>query len=427
MFARVSLTLATAAVAVLAVGLGAEPVPVLAAAIAQYPAAPASDDRNGDQRAATPGSVDVNQPRSEIAAPAPATAARLPSQVQGCEPSADSPGMPVDGSTGRYLDGYVHGYADGALNSATGDADPACLPPFPPPPSGSGSRLNVPVVPAAIPHITTGPQLYFTSDFEDGFADWGICQNKDINGGCSGLDPKSESLQIIPRTDAPEGSKAARFVVDDGDTTEFGGERSELSDDNAGATVHEGDERWYEWSMRVASNFPEPKGDWFIVMQWHGDHGSPPLAIDLSKGTVDIGGDGVDAPRKTIGPIRRGEWVNYVMHVRFSQQADKGFVEAWENGHQSVQKASRATMTGDTNYLKMGIYRDATRSGRVVIDFDNLRISGPPNQGGVQLKLRNQPEPVGPVRLGLRPAVPDLRPDVTQLLPKITDARGGPL
>jgi len=251
------------------------------------------------------------------------------------------------------------------------------------------------------PQVPVGQQEYFISDFENGFADWSTCQSTVLNGDC----PESSdhySMQILQG--APDGGAFARFIVKDGDTVDFGGERSELRNDNAGATVNEGEERWYEWSMRVAEDFPEPSGDWFIVMQWHAGSGSPPLAIDLSKGTVDIGGDGVAAPRETVGPIRRGEWVDYVLHAKFSNNAGEGFVEAWENGVRTVTRTDRATMTSDENYLKLGIYRDESSQGTAQIDFDDLRVTGPPNQGEIQPKLKGRPLLDVP---GLLPAIAD--------------------
>jgi hypothetical protein len=129
--------------------------------------------------------------------------------------------------------------------------------------------------------------------------------------------------------------------------------------------------------MRLPEDFRTPRGDWFIVMQWHGGSGSPPLAIDLSRGSVDVGGDGTDAPRRTIGPIRPGEWVDYVLHVRFSRSAESGFVEAWENGEPTVPRTARATMSSSENYLKQGIYRDEDAADGASVEFAGLRVTAP--------------------------------------------------
>ncbi|MGE3285931.1 MAG: polysaccharide lyase [Pseudonocardia sp.] len=274
--------------------------------------------------------------------------------------------------------------------------------PIPPPgapvPGSPAPGAPTPGAPAE-PPVPAGEQLYFTSDYDDGFSDWGTCQSAVINSDCP-TTPNHYSLQLIDRDDRPGGGKAARFVVKPGDEASFGGERSELRSSGDGAVVKEGDERWYQWSMRVAEDFPQPDGVWFIVMQWHAGSGSPPLAIDLAKGTVDIGGDGVTAERKTIGPIRRGEWVDYTLHVKFSNSADEGFVEAWENGVRTVPLTKRRTMTSESNYLKQGIYRDSSDT-TAVVDFDDFRVSGPPGQGPVQPKLRALTGPVTEAADGL--------------------------
>ena len=99
---------------------------------------------------------------------------------------------------------------------------------------------------------------------------------------------------------------------------------------------------------------------------------------DVYKRQVDIGGDGVlTAPRRTIGPIRRGEWVDYVLHVKFSRNATVGFVEAWENGLQTVPRTARANMVDSENYLKQGIYRPSLSTTVVSLTLDGLRVTAP--------------------------------------------------
>lgn len=242
-------------------------------------------------------------------------------------------------------------------------------------PNGSGAPAK-PRAPKA-PTVAVGRQVVFLADYETGdFSQWGTCQSAQMNGSCGKL--AGDSAMKIVRTDSPGGKYAAQFTVRDGDVPEFGGgERSEVSEHNEGAETREGDERWYEWSMRLPEDFRAPGGGWFIVMQWHAGSGSPPLAIDLSQGNVDIGGDGTDAPRRTIGPLRRGEWVNYVLHVKFSR-SDDGYVEAWENGKKTVPLFHRATMSSSENYLKQGIYRDDNAGdGTTQIEFGGLRVTAP--------------------------------------------------
>jgi hypothetical protein len=230
------------------------------------------------------------------------------------------------------------------------------------------------------PPITVGSRLMFSGDYETGdFTQWGVCQSVAMNGNCAQLGQGDRSMAIVQGSAARQGQYAARFEVRPGDVPSFGGgERAEVQSNAAGALVHEGDERWYQWSVQYPADMPDVVGRYFIIMQWHSAAGSPPLAIDLSRGTVDIGGDGVlTAPRRTIGPIRRGEWVDYVLHVKFSRKADAGFVEAWENGQQTVPRTARATMVDRENYLKQGIYRPSQSTTVVSLTLDGLRVTAP--------------------------------------------------
>jgi hypothetical protein len=233
--------------------------------------------------------------------------------------------------------------------------------------SGGAIDQTLSMLPAGVTEL-------FRDDFETGdLAKWGSCQGAGINGDCASA-TAADGMGVV---EDPERGLVAQFSVADGKEAEMGGERSEVRDDNnPGTLVKEGDERWYAWSMKFPADLPEPDGGWNILMQWHqsADSGSPPLALDISQGSLDIGGDGADAPRQTIGPIRRGEWVDYVLHVGFSQT--DGFVEAWENGVQTVPRTTRQTMADEASYLKMGIYRDEGATGDAAVLFDDLTILG---------------------------------------------------
>jgi Polysaccharide lyase len=257
-------------------------------------------------------------------------------------------------------------------------------------PETTRTPIPEPRVPAATPRgsrpssqpngVPVGSTVVFLADYETGdFSQWDTCQSVDLNSSCADV-AGSRSMQVVEDPVGRHDRYAARFLVQPGDVPEFGGgERSEVSaDDEENAATREGDERWYEWSMKLPADFRDPQGDWFIVMQWHSGDGSPPLAIDISRGTVDIGGDGSGESRQTIGPIRRGEWVSYVLHAKFSNDRETGFVEAWENGNRTVPKIHRATMSSNENFLKQGIYRDeGPGDGTAEVRFTGLRVTAP--------------------------------------------------
>jgi hypothetical protein len=229
--------------------------------------------------------------------------------------------------------------------------------------AGAPPAAAVPTAPAAV-----GREV-FVGDWETGtFGQWDTCQTATINAGCGGF--TGDRTMRIVTDDVRQGRYAAEFSIGPGDVPDFGGgERAEVRSDAAGAVVREGDERWYQWSMKFPADFPDPTGVWFIVLQWHAGEGSPPLAINISDGGLK------GEPHPTIGPVRRGEWVDYTLHVKFSREHDGGFVEAWENDTQTVPRTNRATMTSDSNYLKQGIYRDTGPATSVRLD--GFRVTAP--------------------------------------------------
>lgn len=240
-----------------------------------------------------------------------------------------------------------------------------------------GVAQAAPTMPSA--PVPVGSREVFVGDYETGdFSQWGTCQSAVTNSGCDAVGRGNRSMRIVGAPDAHQGRFAARYDLGPGDVPNFGGgERTEVRAGAAGADVRAGDERWYQFSMKFPTDFENPTGGWFIVMQWHAGSGSPPMAININRdGAVQIGGDGVpSAPKKTLGPVRRGEWVDYTLHVRFSRSAADGFVEGWENGRQTVPRTARASMTSGSNYLKQGIYRDTGPSTSVMLD--GLRVTAP--------------------------------------------------
>lgn len=237
------------------------------------------------------------------------------------------------------------------------------------------------IVPSSTPNTSTvpvGKTVVFTGDYNTGnFSQWSNCQWEGYNGGCSSYNGASRMAKIV--NDGPGHETAARFEVQPGDVAPgAGGERSEVRAGGAGDVV-EGDERWYEFSLKVPSDFKPPvganSGGHFIVMQWHSGSGSPPLHVSMDASNNLILWHRWDSKKKVIGPVDPGNWHNYILHVKFSNSAS-GFVEVWRDGQQVVPKTMGANMASSSNYLKMGLYRGGEDFGQVVL-HDGLRITAP--------------------------------------------------
>lgn len=224
--------------------------------------------------------------------------------------------------------------------------------------------------------IKVGGRELFVGNVDGGdFCQWATVQNKVANKPACSYDQAFHGMRV--ERESATHKTAARFEVRDGDVPEFGGdERAELRAPGV-VDVREGDERWYEVQFRFPSSFQNPTS-WFVVLQWHAGGGPPPLALEVSPaGTLDLVNNRGEAPKKTIGPVRKGSWVKYVLHVKFSTDPAVGFAEVYEDGTLVVAKHPRRTMSSASAYLKTGIYRDVRETSTAVLWQDGFRVTAP--------------------------------------------------
>ncbi|MGD9530409.1 heparin lyase I family protein [Pseudonocardia sp.] len=230
---------------------------------------------------------------------------------------------------------------------------------------------------AAAPLVSSGSRTVFVGDYDTGdFCQWNTLQSVVQNGQACGYRGDHYSARL---GDGGDGHRtAARYELRDGDVPNVpGGERSEVRAGRAG-DVHEGDERWYAFSLKFDRDFPSPTGSYMVVMQWHPVTGPPPLAVEVDRsGNLIVRNANVGETSEVIGRIKRGQWVDYVLHVRFSDDPSIGFVEVAENGTTVVRRTPWRGMPTASNYLKEGLYRDKTDTARAVLWHDGLRVTAP--------------------------------------------------
>jgi hypothetical protein len=226
--------------------------------------------------------------------------------------------------------------------------------------------------------VAVGSRVVFVGDFETGdFSQWTQCQNRRFSGRCKSDHVEFYGMRVVGGTAVHQGHHAARFELRNGDKPKWSeGERAEVARYNKGM-VREGDERWYQFSLRFSRTFPVVTGRYLVVMQWHGDNNRPPpMSLSVQgNGRLVLAGNSVGAPTKVIGDIARGQWVDYVVHVKFSRT--RGWAEVWRNGIKTVPLHVRANMDSATNYLKTGLYRDVHEKATAVMWVDGLRVTAP--------------------------------------------------
>ncbi|NBC38975.1 carbohydrate-binding protein [Corallococcus exiguus] len=181
-------------------------------------------------------------------------------------------------------------------------------------------------------------------------------------------------LQVV--TDVVrDGRYALKATVKQGDDPiNASGNRNELL-----YLTHEtqGKEYYYKWSTLFPSNYPV-HDSWQVITQWHQESccGSPPLEFFVRGDKINLRVGGNTTPVLWQTSIDKGNWHDFVLHVKWSSDKKAGFVELWHNGEHVLPKTYGANQFGkELNYLKMGLYRDAAIKPEGAIFHDGFTMA----------------------------------------------------
>jgi hypothetical protein len=224
--------------------------------------------------------------------------------------------------------------------------------------------------------LAAAPAPLFIGDYRTGdFSQWPTVQTTTYNSSGKDYVP-TYSARIVQ--DAVRG-KVARFEVRSGDVPSFGGgERSEVQAEEATTGGTEGQIRWYMFSTKFDSTFPQNHADlgWGVTNQWHQDHGigSPPVSWDvgmkngywsLKIGKQSKPGTYLDTFSIFDVPLATGQWHHVTMEICWSTSDITGWVRLWLNGiRQTFLNGAdtyfvRTLVPGTTTvYYKEGMYRE---------------------------------------------------------------------
>lgn len=244
------------------------------------------------------------------------------------------------------------------------------------------------LVAAPVRSDQSAPTTVFTGDFERG----------DLSGWGREA-ARADSIQIVT---APVrmGRHAAQFTVRAGEIVS-NGNRAEIFRDNGDKA---GSEVWTAWSLLIPRDFADVEWKpklWQCIGQWHDQPDktkgetwatfpgrSPSVAVyytsknGVSALEVWAGTYGKGEAQKIIAtmPIRKGEWLDLMFHIRWSQGND-GFVAPFLNGKPlvapdgSCHRAYGPNMwNAASHYLKIGLYRSSDILTTNSVYFDEIKI-----------------------------------------------------
>jgi hypothetical protein len=234
-------------------------------------------------------------------------------------------------------------------------------------------------------------------------------------------------FQLVSSTTRQGTGYALQVQLLDGDS--FGGNvRNEVSSaadpNHAEIRWGEGDEIWYGWSTMFDPGFPTPgsvASPWVLFTQWHhaNDDFSPPLSMALqTNGAGDFSVQlwathtyGVDNVPLWQAPIARGQWHDFVVHVKWSSDST-GFVELYYGVNGAVPALQTLSppnaycqgqfngtrcfgptlFTGQNVYIKQGLYRNPALHGSMTVYHDAMKAGTTISD----VSLPTVPEPLAP-------------------------------
>lgn len=151
-----------------------------------------------------------------------------------------------------------------------------------------------------------------------------------------------------------------------------------------------GDDLYFGFSTLLDDGFPVDE-EWQVLAQWKNKgEGSPPVSLNVAEGQFFLeGGAGhPDGPMQydvPLGEAVPGEWVDWVVHIRFSPDPTQGFVEVWRDGRLLLAPYYPASGTmypldgepeAARSYVKLGYYRNGDIATPGTVYFDNWVIGG---------------------------------------------------
>lgn len=217
------------------------------------------------------------------------------------------------------------------------------------------------------------------------------------------------------------GRYAARVLVKQGDDPiNSSGNRNELVNSQY---QPEGSESYYRWSTMFDQTFPSAK-TWQLFAQWHqieDSGGSPPIQFMVFGEEVQLT---LSTSENLVwkAPLVRGVWHDFILHVKFSDDAAVGFIEVWYDGNRVLPKTFGITRAND--YLKIGLYRSDTVVPDGIVYHDGM-VQGDTLDDVLPRAPPAPPAPQAPASVPV-PSVPPVAPDLPVAPVAPTDPSAAP-
>ncbi|HEX2972956.1 MAG TPA: polysaccharide lyase, partial [Tepidisphaeraceae bacterium] len=255
-------------------------------------------------------------------------------------------------------------------------------------------------------------KVTFLGDFESG----------DLKGW--GLESPGDDRCRIVTEPVRSGKYAVRFECTKDQKDVANSKRCEIVQMNSGGPNNANRDCWFGWSLYIPKDWESDPQSPENVTQWHelpdteiGETWrSPPLALAVKGEQFNFhvrwdsraktpGNNPEGTENLPAGGIERGQWTDWVLHIRWSFEKDDGLIEVWKNGQKIItRKGPNGYNDRRETYFKAGVYKWEWKSNprnsitsRRVIYVDEVRFGDkdasyeevaprPANNGALQSK-----------------------------------------
>ena len=208
-----------------------------------------------------------------------------------------------------------------------------------------------------------------------------------FESGALPFKPSGNAPEVVQTTDARAGKYVMQSELSRASSVS---KRTEASVSDKIVNFDVGKEYWVGISIRLGESFRDSAvfNDQGMLLQWHYRdwlhpevRDAQPLLLRFRDGEVHVHNEVLRKYMASVPPAY-GEWVDWVIHVKF---ADKdGIIQVWRNRKQIVDWCgdNHQTEKHEGAYLKFGLYSSQYEKSPPKTDFrrtvyhDELRVAG---------------------------------------------------
>ncbi len=231
-----------------------------------------------------------------------------------------------------------------------------------------------------------GGQLIIEEGFESGKFEFKVSGN---------------TPEVVQIADARAGKYVMKSVLT---RTSKVRKRTEASVSNQTVNFDVGKEYWIGISIKLGEDFRDASdfNDQGMLLQWHYQdrlhpeiRGAQPLLLRYKNDRIHVHNEVLKKYMASVSPAY-GEWVDWVIHVKFADQG--GIIQVWRNGKRIVDWMgdNHQAKKVEGAYLKFGLYSYQYEKNPPNVEFtrtvyhDELRVAG--GDGSYELVAPRDPD-----------------------------------